>query len=82
MGTRDLGFSLTNNWCMIWDPLLVAHLYCLDLMSDLSTLFSDKSVDPDDRCLNTLGSLVHVLYEVLARTVGETRLRGTNITSG
>ena len=60
----------------------MAHLYCLDLMSDLSTLFSDKSVDPDDRCLNTLGSLVHVLYEVLARTVGETRLRGTNITIG
>jgi len=29
MGTRDLGFSLTDNWCVIWDPLLVAHLYFL-----------------------------------------------------
>jgi len=29
MGTHDLGFSLTDNWCVIWDPLLVAHLYCL-----------------------------------------------------
>ena len=31
MGTRDLGFSLTDNWCVIWDPLLVAHLNRLDL---------------------------------------------------
>jgi len=31
MGTRDLGFSLIDNWCVIWDPLLAAHLYCLDL---------------------------------------------------
>jgi len=31
MGTCDLGFSLTDNWCVIWDPLLVAYLYCLGL---------------------------------------------------
>ena len=36
MGTRDLGFSLTDNWCVICDPLLVAHLYCLDLRSPTS----------------------------------------------
>jgi len=29
MGTRDLDISLTDNRCVIWDPLLVAHLYCL-----------------------------------------------------
>jgi len=25
---RDLGFSLTDNWCVIWDPPLMAHVYC------------------------------------------------------
>ena len=29
MDTRDLGFSLIDNRCVIWDPLLVAHLYFL-----------------------------------------------------
>jgi len=51
-------------------------------MPDLSTLFSGKSVHPDDRCLTTLSSLAHVLCEVLARAARGTRLRGTNITSG
>jgi len=26
---RDLGFSLTDNWCVVWDPPLVAQLWCL-----------------------------------------------------
>ena len=26
---RDLGFSLTGNWCVVWDPPLVAQLFCL-----------------------------------------------------
>jgi len=26
---RDLGFSLTGNWCVVWDPPLVAQLLCL-----------------------------------------------------
>jgi len=25
----DLGFSLTDNWCVVWDPPLVAQLRCL-----------------------------------------------------
>jgi len=29
MGPRDLGFSLTDSWRVIWDPPLVAHLYYL-----------------------------------------------------
>ena len=28
---RDLGFSLTDNWCVVWDPPLVAQLYCSGL---------------------------------------------------
>jgi len=54
MDSHDLGFSLTDNWCVVWDPPLVAQLYCLGLMSDLSTLSSDTSVHPSDRCLTTL----------------------------
>jgi len=26
---RNLGFSLTDNWCVVWDPPLVAQLHCL-----------------------------------------------------
>jgi len=51
-------------------------------MSDLSILSSGKLVHSDDRCLTTLGSLAHMLYEVLARAARGTRLRGTNITNG
>ena len=51
-------------------------------MPDLSTLFGGKSVHPNDRCLTTLGSLAHMLCEVLSRAARGTRLRGTNITSG
>jgi len=83
MGPRDLSFSLTDNWRVIWDPLLVAHLYLLFgfPMSDLSTLSSGTSVHPDDECLTTLGSLAHVLREVLTHAARGTRLHGTNITS-
>ena len=28
MDSRDLGFSLSDNWCVVWDPRLVAQLYC------------------------------------------------------
>ena len=49
IGTRDLGFSLTDNWRVIWDPLPVAHLLLFGFsMSDLSTLSSSKSVHSDD----------------------------------
>jgi len=44
MGPRDLGFSLTDNWRVIWDlPLVVMFL-----MSDLSTLSSGTSIHPDN----------------------------------
>ena len=83
IGTRDLGFSLTDNSCVTWDPLLVTHLLLFGFpIYDLSTLFSGKSVHPDDWCLTTLGSLAHVLCGVLARAARGTRLHGTNITSG
>jgi len=28
MDSRDPGFSLTANWCVVWDPPLVAQLCC------------------------------------------------------
>ena len=36
MGPRDLGFSLTDNWRVIWDPPLVAHLYYLGFRCSIS----------------------------------------------
>ena len=48
-------------------------------MSDLSTLSSGKSVHLNDRCLTTLGSLAHVLREVLVRAARGTRLHGTTL---
>jgi len=54
MDPHDLGFSLTNNWCVVWNPPLVAQLYCSSPMSDLSTLSSGTSVHPGDRWLTTL----------------------------
>jgi len=54
MDSRNLGFSLTNNWCVVWDPPLVAQPYCFGSMFDLSTLSSGTSVHLGDRCLTTL----------------------------
>ena len=51
-------------------------------MSDLSTLSSGTSIHPDDRCLTTLGSLAHVLCEILAHAARGAHLRSTNITIG
>ena len=36
MNPRNLGFSLTDNWCLVWDPPLVAQLYCLDSRCPIS----------------------------------------------
>ena len=51
---RDLGFSLTGNWCVVWDPPLVAQLHCLTwpcprtrqhiLMTDAWTLLNPLGV--------------------------------------
>ena len=36
MGPHDLGFSLTDKWRVIWDPPLVAQLYCLGSRCSIS----------------------------------------------
>jgi len=48
MGTRDLGFSLTNNWCVdLGSTSRGPSLLFGFPMSDLSTLSSGKLVHPD-----------------------------------
>jgi len=55
---RDLDFSLTNNWCVVWDPPLVAQLCCLSHWCSISHrphyIHEDTLAHPGDRCLTTL----------------------------
>jgi len=39
MDPRDVGFPLTNNWRVIWDPLLVAQLYYLGFRCPISPCY-------------------------------------------
>jgi len=66
---RDLGFSLTDNWCMVRDPPLVAKLCCLShrcpMSHRLHSVVEDPSAHPGDRRLTTLRRLdLHVLRDI------------------
>jgi len=54
---RDLGFSLSYNWCVVWDPPLVAQLCCLSHRCPMSHrphyTVEDTSVHLGDRLLTT-----------------------------
>ena len=58
---RDLGFSLTGNWCVVRDPPLDAQLCCSSHRCPMSHLphyvAKDTSSYPGDRCLTTLQHL-------------------------
>ena len=59
--SRDLGFSLTDNWCVVWDPPLVAQLYCSSYRCLTShrphDIVEDTSVHSSDYRLTTLQPL-------------------------
>jgi len=48
----DLGFSLTDNWCVVWGPPLVAQLSCSSHRCPIS-----HHPHPGDRSLTTLRNL-------------------------
>jgi len=58
---RDLGFSLADNWCVVWDPPLVTQLCCLSHRCPLSHrppyIIEDTLVHLGDRSLTTLRHL-------------------------
>jgi len=83
MDSHDLGFSLTDNWCVVWDPPLVAQLCCsshrcltsLHCRGHISTSWwsmSDHSLVPWRTCLARHWPMPHV----------EPTLRGPIIISG
>jgi len=49
---RDLGFSLTGNWCVVWGPPLVAQLSCSSHRCPIS-----HRPHPGDQSLTTLRHL-------------------------
>ena len=83
MGPRDLGFSLNDNWCVVWDPPLVVQFYCLGSRCPISShcLVARRYILMID-VWPLFGTLAHVLCEIPAHAARRTRLRGTNITSG
>jgi len=54
MDSRDLGFSLSDNWCVVWIHPSWPSSTVRVPMSDLSTLSSGTSIHAGDRCLTTL----------------------------
>jgi len=61
MDSHDLDFSLTDNWCVVWDPPLVVQLCCSSHRCPTShrrrDIVEDTSVHPSDRRLTTLRHL-------------------------
>ena len=54
---RDPGFSLIGNWCVVWDPPLVAQLCCLSHRCLTPLHCEDTSTHPGDQSLTTLRCL-------------------------
>jgi len=76
MDSRDLGFSLTDNWYVIWDPPFVVQLWCSSPRCSTSPhclvvhrYILETNVWPH------FGSLAHVPRETLAHAA-----RGTPLT--
>ena len=57
MDPRDLGFSLIDNWCVVWGPPFMAQFYFLSHRCPISHrphyTVEDTSVHPGDRRLTT-----------------------------
>jgi len=84
--SRDLGFSLTDNWCVVWDPPLVAQLCCLShyvrcLIALTMLLRTHQHILVID-LWPLFATLAHMLCETLAHTARGTNLQGPIITSG
>ena len=66
---HDLGFSLTDNWCVIWDPPFVTQLCCSSHRCPICHrpryTAEDTSAHPGDQSLTTLRHLgSHALRDI------------------
>jgi len=83
---RDLGFSLTDNWCVVWDPPLMAQLCCLSHRCPMSHrphyIAEDTSVHPGDRLDHSSAPWLTCLARHQPTPLVGPNLRGPIITSG